>query len=289
MINFSSLINSVPEKSTTTGEWFTIQWTPDLATGEKLNIGVCFRDSSGSSYVQVLEYFDRINCLYSQSAVLHLRLACEVAKEAVMLNQYVEMANISGVTFVSKGFAQGKSSDDILSSLFSNVVPLAVRKSKPKEKAYYPISRERLYNIMDGHLKNTLEYNEYFEMIEPTPVKRVNLGNQVQSLFLPYTAGRSIGTIASAAYADENTAKCHLYDAQRDIALALGNYTEYSSGAIFILSPNNDLKVEKRDQVDSEIDKFCWYLRTLSVYTEVDSEPVRLADKAAHWYKKIAA
>ncbi|MCF0335259.1 hypothetical protein [Raoultella terrigena] len=289
MINFSSLINSVPEKSTATGEWFTIQWTPDLATGEKLNIGVCFRDSSGSSYVQVLEYFDRINCLYSQSAVLHLRLACEVAKEAVMLNQYVEMANISGVTFVSKGFAQGKSSDDILSSLFSNVVPLAVRKSKPKEKAYYPISRERLYNIMDGHLKNTLEYNEYFEMIEPTPVKRVNLGNQVQSLFLPYTAGRSIGTIASAAYADENTAKCHLYDAQRDIALALGNYTEYSSGAIFILSPNNDLKVEKRDQVDSEIDKFCWYLRTLSVYTEVDSEPVRLADKAAHWYKKIAA
>lgn len=146
-----------------------------------------------------------------------------------------------------------------------------------------------MYNIMDGHLKNTLEYNEYFEMIEPTPVKRVNLGNQVQSLFLPYTAGRSIGTIASAAYADENTAKCHLYDAQRDIALALGNYTEYSSGAIFILSPNNDLKVEKRDQVDSEIDKFCWYLRTLSVYTEVDSEPVRLADKAAHWYKKIAA
>lgn len=289
MINFSSLISSVPDKSTTTGEWFTIQWTPDLATGEKLNIGVCFRDSSGSSYVQVLEYFDRINCLYSQSAVLHLRLACEVAKEAVMLNQYVEMANISGVTFVSKGFAQGKSSDDILSSLFSNVVPLAVRKSKPKEKAYYPISRERLYNIMDGHLKNTLEYNEYFEMIEPTPVKRVNLGNQVQSLFLPYTAGHSIGTIASAAYADENTAKCHLYDAQRDIALALGNYTEYSSGAIFILSPNNDLKVEKRDQVDSEIDKFCWYLRTLSVYTEVDSEPVRLADKAAHWYKKIAA
>ncbi|WP_433912203.1 hypothetical protein ACP97I_16700 [Raoultella ornithinolytica] len=289
MINFSSLINSVPEKSTTTGEWFTIQWTPDLATGEKLNIGVCFRDSSGSSYVQVLEYFDRINCFYSQSAVLHLRLACEVAKEAVMLNQYVEMSNISGVTFVSKGFAQGKSSDDILSSLFSNVVPLAVRKSKPKEKAYYPISRERLYNIMDGHLKNTLEYNEYFEMIEPTPVKQVNLGNQVQSLFLPYTVGRSIGTIASAAYADENTAKCHLYDAQRDIALALGNYTEYSSGAIFILSPNNDLKVEKRDQVDSEIDKFCWYLRTLSVYTEVDSEPVRLADKAAHWYKKIAA
>lgn len=289
MINFTSLISDFSEVPVSSGEWFAIQWTPDMATGEKLNIGVCFRDSSGSSYVQVLEYFERINCLYSQSAVLHLRLACDVAKEAVMLNQYVETANISGITFVPKGFAQGKSPDDILSSLFSNVVPLAIRKTKPKEKAYYPISRERLYTIMDGHLKNSLEYNEYFEMVEPTPVKRVHLGNQVQSLFLPYTAGRSIATIASAAYADENTAKCHLYDAQRDISLAIGNFNEYSSGAIFILSPNNDLKVEKRDQVDSEIDKFCWYLKTLSVFTEVDSDPVFLADKAAHWYKKMAA
>lgn len=289
MINFASLIDDLSDKPASSGEWFAIQWTPDLATGEKLNIGVCFRETSGSSYVQVLEYFDRINCLYSQSAVLHLRLACEVAKEAVMLNKYIETACISGISFVPKGFAQGKSPDDILSSLFSNVVPLAIRKSKPKEKAYYPVSRERLYNIMDSRLKNFLEYDEYFSMVEPTPVKRVSLGSQVQSLFLPYTAGRSIGTIASAAYADENTAKCHLYDAQRDISLALGNFNEYSSGAIFILSPNNDLKVEKRDQVDSEIDKFCWYLKTLSVFTEVDSEPVLLADKAAHWYKKIAA
>jgi len=289
MINFASLIDDFSDKPASSGEWFAIQWTPDLATGEKLNIGVCFRESSGGSYVQVLEYFDRINCLYSQSAVLHLRLACEVAKEAVMLNQYIETACLSGISFVPKGFAQGKSPDDILSSLFSNVVPLATRKSKPKEKAYYPVSRERLYNIMDGRLKTSLAYDAYFSMVEPAPVKRVNLGSQVQSLFLPYTAGRSIGTITSAAYADENTAKCHLYDAQRDISLALGNFNEYSSGAIFILSPNNDLKVEKRDQVDSEIDKFCWYLKTLSVFTEVDSEPVLLADKAAHWYKKVAA
>ncbi|HEJ0142052.1 TPA: hypothetical protein SLO74_001282 [Citrobacter freundii] len=289
MINFASLVNDVTDKPATSGEWFAIQWIPDLATGEKLNIGVCFRDSFGSSYVQVLDYYERINCLYSQSAVLHLRLACEVAKEAVLLNQYMETACISGISFVSKGFAQGKSPDEILSSLFANVVPLAVRRTKTKERAYYPISRERLYNIMDDHLKNTLDYNDYFEMVEPTPVKRVTLGNQVQSLFLPYTAGNSLGTIASAAYADENTAKCHLYDAQRDISLALGNFNEYKSGAIFILSPNNDLKVEKRDQVDSEIDKFCWYLKTLSVYTEVESEPLLLADKVAQWYKKIAA
>jgi hypothetical protein len=142
---------------------------------------------------------------------------------------------------------------------------------------------------MDGHLKKNLEYDEYFKMVEPTSIKRVTLGAQVHTLYLPYKAGNSIGTIASAAYSDENTAKCHLYDAQRDVSLAIGNFKEFKSGAIFILSPNNDLKVEKRDQVDLEIDKFCWYLKTLSIFTEVDSSPNSLADKAAHWYRKTAA
>lgn len=289
MIDFSTLIEEHSNKPGVSGEWFTIQWTPDMAAGERLNIGVAFRDSSGTSFVQVLEFFERIKCLYSQSAVFHLMLACEIAKEIVLLNNYNSHTAISGIHFLSNGFAQGDSADDIVSSLFENVVPLAVKYTKTKEKAYYPVSREKLYNIMDGYLKKQLEYDEYFKMVDPTAIKRVSLGTQVQSLYLPYKAGDSIGTIASAAYSDENTAKCHLYDAQRDISLAIGNFKEFKTGAIFILSPNNDLKMEKRDQVDSEIDKFCWYLKTLSIFTEVDCDPFSLADKAAGWYRKKVA
>ncbi|EGT4370513.1 hypothetical protein AUM47_03105 [Cronobacter malonaticus] len=287
MIDFSSLIDKHSNKPAVQGEWFTIQWTPDMATGERLNIGVCFKDESGSTHIEVLEYFERVQCLYSQSAVFHLRLACEVAKEIVYSNRTLETAPY-GIHFISKGYAQGSSADDVINSLFKNTVPLAIKKNKPKERAYYPISRERLYNIMDDHLKKTLELHEYFAMIEPTPVKRVHLGNQVQSLYIPFKAKCNIGTIASAAYSDENVAKCHLYDAQRDLSLALANFNEYSSGAIFILSPGSDLKVERRDQVDLEIDKFCWYLKTLSVKTEVDSDPINLADKAAYWYRNAA-
>lgn len=289
MIDFSTIIEEHSNKPGVSGEWFTIQWTPDMAAGERLNIGVIFKESSGSSFVQVLDYFERIKCLYSQSAVFHLALACEVAKEAALSNSYSAHTTFSGLNFVANGFAQGDSADDIVSSLFLNVVPLAIKHTKAREKAYYPVSRERLYNIMDGHLKKNLEYDEYFKMVEPTSIKRVTLGAQVHTLYLPYKAGNSIGTIASAAYSDENTAKCHLYDAQRDVSLAIGNFKEFKSGAIFILSPNNDLKVEKRDQVDLEIDKFCWYLKTLSIFTEVDSSPNSLADKAAHWYRKTAA
>ncbi|WP_134388975.1 hypothetical protein [Leminorella grimontii] len=206
-----------------------------------------------------------------------------------MSEQYEEITSLGGVTFVSNGYAQGESVDDVVSSLFTNVVTLSIKRTKQKERVYYPISRERLYNIMDSRLKLSLDYHEYFGMVEPTPLKKVNLGNQVQSLFLPYKAGNAIGTIASAAYSDENVAKCHLYDAQRDVSLALSNFSEYNSGGIFILSPSNELKSEKRDQVDLEIDKFCWYLKTQSVFTVVDSEPDSLADNAAHWYRRLAA
>lgn len=289
MIDFSSILEEHSNKPVVSGEWFTIQWEPDIASGEKLNIGVAFREMSGESFVQVLDYYERIKCLYTQSAVYHLSLACEVAKEIALTNQISNTNKICGVSFISNGYAQGDSADEIISSIFSNIVPLAVKYEKNREKAYYPVSRERLYTIINSQLKTKLEYDEYFNMVEPAAIKRVNLGNQTQSLFLPYKARNSIATIASAAYADENTAKCHLYDAQRDVSLAVNNFDEFDSGAIFILSPSDDLKIEKRDQVDSEIDKFCWYLKTQSIYTQVDNNPESLADKAAAWYRKKAA
>ncbi|MCW0974353.1 hypothetical protein [Pantoea sp. JV6] len=289
MIDFSSILEEHSNKPVVSGEWFTIQWTPDIASGEKLNIGVAFYEASGESFVQVLDYYERIKCLYSQSAVYHLSLACEVAKEIALTKQIKNVTDFCGVNFVSNGYAQGDSADDIISTIFSNIVPLAVRQEKNREKAYYPVSRERLYTIINSQLKVRLDYDEYFNMVEPTAIKRVNLGNQTQTLFLPYKAKNSIATIASAAYADENTAKCHLYDAQRDVSLAVNNFNEFDSGAIFILSPSSELKIEKRDQVDSEIDKFCWYLKTQSIYTQVDSDAESLADKAVSWYRKKVA
>lgn len=289
MIDFSSILEEHSNKPVVSGEWFTIQWEPDLASGEKLNIGVAFRETSGESFVQVLDYYERIKCLYSPAAVYHLSLACEVAKEVALTNQISNESKICGVSFISNGYAQGDSADEIISSMFQNIVPLAIKYERNREKAYYPVSRERLHTIINGQLKSKLQYEEYFNMVEPAPLKRVNLGNQSQSLFLPYKARDSIATIASAAYADENTAKCRLYDAQRDVSLAVNNFNEFNSGAIFILSPSNELKVEKRDQVDSEIDKFCWYLKTQSIFTQVDCDPESLADKAAAWYRNKAA
>lgn len=289
MINFDSILSEHSHQPVVKGEWFTIQWCPDIATGEKLNIGICFKDSYGAAFVQTLEYFDRVSCLYSHGMTFHLKLACEVAREIALSGADFLTNQCQNLTFKNNGYAQGESADDIVSSLFSNVVPLSVKLNKKREKVYSPISRDRLYNMMDGYLKHHLEYEEYFEMRDPSPLKRVTLGQQTQTIYLPYKAKNSLGTIASAAYSDENLAKCHLYDAQRDISLALNSYDEYKSGAIFILSPSDDLKVEKRDQVDLEIDKFCWYLKTQAIETEVDSDPNSLSDRAIHWYRRKAA
>lgn len=289
MINFDSILTEHSHQPIVKGEWFTIQWSPDIATGEKLNIGVCFKDSLGGVFVQTLEYFDRISCLYSHGMRFHLKLACSVARELAYSGEAFLSNKYQNLTFKNNGYAQGESADDIVSSLFANVVPLSFKITKQRERVYSPISRDRLYNIMDGYIKKHLEFNEYFEMRDPSPSKRVSLGQQSQTIYIPYRAKASLGTIASAAYSDENLAKCHLYDAHRDISLALNSYKEYKGGMIFILSPNDELKVEKRDQVDLEIDKFCWYLKTLDIETEVDSDPDALSDRAIDWYRRKAA
>lgn len=289
MINFDSFLSRNANKPKVCGDWYTVQWCPDLATAERLNIGVCFVDSYGKSFVQTLESYERIKCLYSSGMEHHLRLACTLVEEAIHTGVSVYDIPFSNISIKANGYAQGKSVDDLLASLFSNVVPLSRKVLKKRERTFNHTSRERLYNIMDGWLKDHLEYEEYFNMVSIHPTKSVYLGNSNQNIFLPYQSDRSIATIASASYADATLAKCHLYDAQRDLSLALSNFRDLSDASIFILSPDGELNAQRRDEVDNEIDKFCWYLKTLNVQTEVDSSPESLSEKAAYWYRKKAA
>jgi len=51
------------------GEWSLVQWNPDIATEEYLNIGVSFKHN-GRNYFKMLDSFNRVNCLYDEDTVL---------------------------------------------------------------------------------------------------------------------------------------------------------------------------------------------------------------------------
>ena len=54
------------------GEWSLIQWNPDIATEELLNIGVAL-NIGGELQFKMLDYFERLNCLFDESVIQHLQ------------------------------------------------------------------------------------------------------------------------------------------------------------------------------------------------------------------------
>jgi hypothetical protein len=61
------------------GYWHAIRATPDLYTGETLNIGVCVVSAAGSRHAKVIDEPGRLSCLYSEESADAVVMLAEVA------------------------------------------------------------------------------------------------------------------------------------------------------------------------------------------------------------------
>lgn len=121
MNNLEKLLGQNTERSLVKGEWFNIRWTPDIATGEKLNIGVGFVEN-GRVHSRLLSYFERVKCLYGERGIYHAELVTSIVGESLRQNK--KSSPIPQITYDNSGYAQGFSVDEVLSSLFEQTVPL---------------------------------------------------------------------------------------------------------------------------------------------------------------------
>lgn len=121
MNNLEKLLGQSTDRNLIKGQWFNIRWTPDLATGEKLNIGVGFVED-GRVHSRLLSYFERVKCLYGERGIYHVELVTSIVGESLRQNKKV--SPIPQITYDNSGYAQGFSIDEILTSLFEQTVHL---------------------------------------------------------------------------------------------------------------------------------------------------------------------
>ncbi|WP_439836022.1 hypothetical protein [Aeromonas caviae] len=86
MNNLEKLLGQSTDRNLVKGEWFNIRWTPDLATGEKLNIGVGFVEQ-GRVHSRLLSYFERVKCLYGERGIYHAELVTSIVGESLRQNK----------------------------------------------------------------------------------------------------------------------------------------------------------------------------------------------------------
>lgn len=269
------------------GEWFTVQWKPDIATSEVLNIGVVIKDRSGEISLRMLDNFERVKCLYSEDALFSAELACKVAREYILSVKRFDLVIGESIHIKSNGFFQGLNAETVINRLFDTVVPLARVQNKRAVNKFSPVDRDGLYTGLKERLKDKLQL-EYSLHCPVNPFINIDKGGVNHSIFLPFKKTDGIATLASAVYSDPNRVKCNLYDAQRDIELARYEL-KTSKSAIFFLTNASGLSEPKQAQIDEVVDTFTWYMKSKKVFIGAHSSPEDLAGEIAEWCKSKVA
>lgn len=236
------------------GNWYLARWMPDAATGEQLNIGVCFVGQSGESDFRVLDSFERVTCLYSSpNASFHAHLACEVAEAIFSEPEKALEVHYPNLHIEKQGFAQGDTAAAIVDRLFSSVIPLAVPKAAKSTPRFNSISRKKAASDIKKYLKHALSIQSDL-YIPPSPDHEINDEFGKTVVYLPFIRPSKNGkgaaaSIASAMYSDMWRAKSSLYEGLKDVEIAL-NAEIISEGALAVMMPSKALSKNQQEALD---------------------------------------
>ncbi|KZK67406.1 hypothetical protein A1L58_03520 [Shewanella baltica] len=283
MNNLEKLLGQSTDRNLIKGQWFNIRWTPDLATGEKLNIGVGFVED-GRVHSRLLSYFERVKCLYGERGIYHVELVTSIVGESLRQNKKV--SPIPQITYDNSGYAQGFSIDEILTSLFEQTVHLQKKiRVSGNEKRFNSINTDKLYTSLVDELriKAALQFEE-FVPAESSIFINDSFGSH--ELFVPFRDNKIlVGGLASAVYSSVQRIELNLLKAARDVeaAVKLGKGTKAS---VFILMPGDEVDKLSKEQVisiDNSLDKFRWHMNKQGISVGGHTSVSGLADEICSW------
>lgn len=272
-------------KPSVKGTWYRVQWTPDVAASERLNIGIAFVDSEGKRAIHTLADFARLRCLYGQEAIFHAQLACQVASELVHDESSFFGLSTPQLHFTEGGFAQGENVDQILSRLVSDLVPLSI--TTHRATRHVPITRKAASRNVYDALSERFGKDVASKYVPKDPVIITEGGFKI---FLPFRReadGSNIkgeaATLVSADFTSAEKVQSELLMGHRDISLALKENL-FSGGEIFILRPNKESMREGVLQTaEKEADDFARYLKSMKVPFQQGDTSNEITERVEKW------
>lgn len=264
-----------------TGTWYRVQWTPDVAAAERLNIGIAFLSSQGEPHLQTLEDFRRLRCLFDDRAEFHVKLACRVARMMVEYEPNPEKWRSPQLNIVEGGFAQGENADEIIGRMMDDVVPLNASRGI-RSTRHSPVTKKRAYSKISELLSFRLR-NEYRDHVPQDPRVKTEVGI---NLFLPFRRecnGREAATIVSADFTKPEKIQGELYLGHRDISWATKEKGMFSGGKIFILRPGGNMSQSCLKAAEEEVRDFSLYLTSSRVPYYAGKSIDELADAIKEW------
>jgi len=258
-----------------TGQTFTIRCTPDVFTGESLNIGVCLIGNDGARIGKVLTDPGRLACLYGEENAGGIVQLAQVALCEALEGRSSPSPNIVFDTPTPiYNLDPLEAIDDLFASQVTVAIPLhgVAQKRLPSSPTNQVVAR--VYNLMRE--KNSDAAND---IIPSSPQTVVNTRKGTRAVQIALQPPHGGGIIQSAAFGSQ-TLRAHLLDALLDLEWA-AEARELKRLGFFIVRPGNwpDTKqVDLERAIDDVVDRIPTRIRV-----EVESDLVRMTQHIFNW------
>lgn len=271
------------------GEWSLVQWNPDIATEEFLNIGVTFKHD-GQEYFKFLDHFARVTCLYDEQTSQHLKDLIELY-EASFDNKFFDFSD--QVQFINKGLAKGSDADQILARLYKRTVSLGkLHEEKKKKRSEFSIIKNdyfltRASKTLRKSLNGSADLKELLELFPNDSYLQKDGSN----LYVPIRSQQSYGSLVSVVSNNIDTINSNYLTLATDLFTAA--QIDHKKPNFFVLKPSatelQKLDEKKADDVGEALDKLDFKFKKCGFNIESTDSEEELNDRMITWMKKEAA
>lgn len=271
--------------SSVKGNWSHIRWTPDFATGEQLAIGIML-NINNRIYTQFIDDFERLECLYDKSMSDYAKNIIALIEETLQIDHHHSISD--QIIYDYRGFAQGKSVEEILMRLFERVVPLGRPHGMNQSARFQTIRTSNLWTDVQFQLKERLMQN--FSLIVPDDPRILIQGSDgsIHQIEVPIRPKNSkkLGKVISSVYSNIDTIQNHYLGSITQIDIAVKNNIG-NQPAIFVLETKPEIlqlldqtTILRAKDVIHELD---WQAKEKGYEVFKAYEPLELTEKVLYF------
>ena len=277
-------IAETPTASQASGTWYALQWTPDLASNERLNVGVVFQDAeTGKQTTKVLDYWERLKCLYGEGVCEQLQFLLQV--ETSQLEYGLDRPGSPNLQFSEPQLAQGASAEEIVSNLYTRVVTLGRYKEKSKSRSYTVTTQE-----FEKYVYEELQtrYPFLYSRLTDNPVVIPDGYDDYKIRVSLLTTGL-IGNLVSTVYGSEQTAKYHLLEASNRLEAAAGCRKRINNDdelSLFVLLPRkyrSNMTPSEVESLREHLDEQMFRVKMSGIDVIAEEDESLITTKVAEW------
>ncbi|MDV8157471.1 hypothetical protein [Acinetobacter bereziniae] len=271
------------------GEWSLIQWNPDIATSELLNIGVVF-NHDGQSYFKMLDNFGRVACLYDERTAQHLKDTIDLSLE-FFGNNLFEFSD--QIRVLPIGTAKGVNENKILDRLYGRVVSLGKvhEEIRRKRSEFSIVKNDYFLKRATKNLRQTLNGSDGLKDLLNLFPKDSYIQKDGSNFYVPIRSQSSYGSLVSVVSNNIDTINSNYLTLATDLLTAA--QLDHKSPNFFVLKPSatelQKLDEDKANIVGEALDKLDYKFEKYGFRIESADSEDELNDRMISWMKKQAA